>query len=96
MAHSENPFVFGDIIDDASFVNRADELTQLVRDLADGQKVFLLSPRQEFSSCFGPPQAEEETHSYRQFNGEQLLSWSLANSVPPRNSDSVGGSEVFQ
>ena len=41
----ENPFVFGEIVDDTNFVNRAEELTQLVRDLADGQKVFLLSPR---------------------------------------------------
>jgi hypothetical protein len=41
----ENPFVFGEIIDDANFVNRTDELRNLVRDLADGQKVFLLSPR---------------------------------------------------
>jgi len=45
MAPQENPFVFGEIIDDANFVNRTDELTQLVRDLGDGQKVFLLSPR---------------------------------------------------
>lgn len=45
MALPENPFVFGEIIDDANFVNRTDELNQLVRDLADGQKVFLLSPR---------------------------------------------------
>src|SRR6202022_4002 len=41
----ENPFVFGEIIDDARFVDRTEELSQLVRDLADGQKVFLLSPR---------------------------------------------------
>src|ERR1700688_459218 len=41
----ENPFVFGEIIDDARFVDRTQELSQLVRDLADGQKVFLLSPR---------------------------------------------------
>jgi uncharacterized protein len=41
----ENPFVFGEIIDEANFVDRARELDQLVRDLADGQKVFLLSPR---------------------------------------------------
>ena len=26
MAHLENPFVFGEIIDDANFVNRTDEL----------------------------------------------------------------------
>src|SRR5260370_27834265 len=45
MAFQENPFVFGEIIDDANFVNRTDELSNLVRDLADGQKVFLLSPR---------------------------------------------------
>jgi hypothetical protein len=45
MLSRENPFVFGEIIDDANFVNRIDELAQLVRDLADGQKVFLLSPR---------------------------------------------------
>jgi hypothetical protein len=41
----ENPFVFGEIIDDANFVNRTEELSHLIRDLADGQKVFLLSPR---------------------------------------------------
>jgi uncharacterized protein len=45
MAPQENPFVFGEIIDDANFVNRTDELNQLVRDLGDGQKVFLSSPR---------------------------------------------------
>jgi hypothetical protein len=45
MTSQENPFVFGEIIDDANFVNRTDELSNLVRDLADGQKVFLLSPR---------------------------------------------------
>jgi hypothetical protein len=45
MPRLENPFVFGEIIDDANFVNRVDERNQLVRDLADGQKVFLLSPR---------------------------------------------------
>jgi hypothetical protein len=45
MTSQENPFVFGEIIDDANFVNRTDELNQLVRDLGDGQKVFLLSPR---------------------------------------------------
>ena len=45
MAPIENPFVFGEVIDDVNFVDRTDELSQLVRDLADGQKVFLLSPR---------------------------------------------------
>ena len=45
MAQPENPFIFGEIIDDANFVNRVRERDQLVRDLSDGQKVFLLSPR---------------------------------------------------
>jgi uncharacterized protein len=45
MGSAENPFVFGEIIDEPNFVNRSAELRQLVQDLADGQKVFLLSPR---------------------------------------------------
>ena len=45
MTNPENPFVFGEIIDEPGFVDRTSELSQLVRDLADGQKVFLLSPR---------------------------------------------------
>ena len=45
MPPPENPFVFGEIIDEPNFVDRTAELNQLVRDLADGQKVFLLSPR---------------------------------------------------
>jgi hypothetical protein len=45
MSEMENPFVFGEVIDESDFVDRASELERLVRDLADGQKVFLLSPR---------------------------------------------------
>ncbi|HWP85471.1 MAG TPA: hypothetical protein VNN17_09795 [Terriglobia bacterium] len=45
MGRAENPFVFGEVIEEKDFVNRTAELDQLVRDLADGQKVFLLSPR---------------------------------------------------
>src|SRR5262249_7455696 len=41
----ENPFVFGEIVDETNFVNRTQERADLTRDLADGQKVFLLSPR---------------------------------------------------
>jgi len=41
----ENPFVFGEIVDQRHFVDREKELQNLVRDLADGQKLFLLSPR---------------------------------------------------
>ena len=41
----ENPFVYGEVVPVASFVDRLDELDRLVRDLASGQKVFLISPR---------------------------------------------------
>lgn len=45
MRSQENPFIFGEIVDDTNFVDRTQELNGLIRDLADGQKVFLLSPR---------------------------------------------------
>src|SRR6266852_4121802 len=41
----ENPFVFGEIVKQRHFVDREKELRNIVRDLADGQKLFLLSPR---------------------------------------------------
>ena len=41
----DNPFVFGEIVRQRHFVDRERELQNLVRDLADGQKLFLLSPR---------------------------------------------------
>jgi hypothetical protein len=41
----ENPFIFGEIVNQRHFVDREKELQNLVRDLADGQKLFLLSPR---------------------------------------------------
>jgi hypothetical protein len=41
----ENPFVYGEVVPSSSFVDRVDELDRLVRDLASGQKVFLISPR---------------------------------------------------
>lgn len=41
----ENPFVYGEIVPPAAFVGRQQELARLVADLADGQKVFLISPR---------------------------------------------------
>jgi len=40
-----NPFVYGEIVPAQSFVDREMELHRLVTDLADGQKVFLISPR---------------------------------------------------
>lgn len=41
----ENPFVFGEIVTEAAFVDRVDELDQVIRDIKDRQKLFLLSPR---------------------------------------------------
>jgi hypothetical protein len=41
----ENPFVYGEIVTAAAFANRVDERERLGRDLAGGQKVFLISPR---------------------------------------------------
>lgn len=41
----DNPFVYGEVVPTASFVDRVDELDRLVRDLGSGQKVFLISPR---------------------------------------------------
>lgn len=41
----DNPFIFGEIVKQRHFVDREQELENLIRDLADGQKIFLLSPR---------------------------------------------------
>jgi len=41
----ENPFVFGEIIEQRHFIDREKELHNIVRDLSDSQKLFLLSPR---------------------------------------------------
>ena len=41
----ENPFVYGEIVTAAAFADREDERERLGRDLASGQKVFLISPR---------------------------------------------------
>ena len=40
-----NPFVYGEVVPAAAFVDRDDELRRLTADLASGQKVFLISPR---------------------------------------------------
>ena len=40
-----NPFVYGEVVPDASFADREGELDRLTGDLAAGQKVFLISPR---------------------------------------------------
>jgi len=41
----ENPFVYGEVVPAAAFVNRVAELERLAADLSAGQKVFLISPR---------------------------------------------------
>jgi uncharacterized protein len=41
----DNPFVYGEVVPTGAFVNRVVELDRLVRALAAGQKVFLISPR---------------------------------------------------
>ncbi len=40
-----NPFVYGEIVPLEAFADRVVELDRLVTDLAEGQKVFLISPR---------------------------------------------------
>ena len=41
----DNPFVYGEIVTAAAFADREGERERLGRDLASGQKVFLISPR---------------------------------------------------
>jgi len=40
-----NPFIYGEIVAAAAFADREGERARLDRDLAEGQKVFLISPR---------------------------------------------------
>jgi uncharacterized protein len=40
-----NPFVYGEVVPAAAFVDRVVELDRLIADLAASQKVFLISPR---------------------------------------------------
>jgi AAA+ ATPase superfamily predicted ATPase len=42
---AENPFVYGEVVPPAAFIDREPELARLTGDLAAGQKVFLISPR---------------------------------------------------
>ena len=41
----DNPFIYGEIVTAAAFADREEERERLGRDLASGQKVFLISPR---------------------------------------------------
>ncbi|HET7698348.1 MAG TPA: hypothetical protein VFK57_21710 [Vicinamibacterales bacterium] len=40
-----NPFVYGEVVTAAAFADRDEERARLTSDLAEGQKVFLISPR---------------------------------------------------
>jgi uncharacterized protein len=40
-----NPFVYGEVVTAPAFADRDDERARLARDLGEGQKVFLISPR---------------------------------------------------
>jgi uncharacterized protein len=42
---TQNPFVYGEVVPAAAFVDRVAELDRLVGDLTAAQKVFLISPR---------------------------------------------------
>jgi hypothetical protein len=42
---SPNPFVYGEVVPKSAFVGRRAELDRLIADLANGQKIFLISPR---------------------------------------------------
>src|SRR6187399_1810833 len=42
---STNPFVYGEVVTTAAFADRDQERARLARDLREGQKVFLISPR---------------------------------------------------
>ena len=41
----QNPFVYGEVVPAAAFVDRVVELDRLVGDLTAAQKIFLISPR---------------------------------------------------
>ncbi len=42
---AQNPFVYGEVVTSAAFADRDEERARLARDLGEGQKVFLISPR---------------------------------------------------
>jgi uncharacterized protein len=42
---TQNPFVYGEVVPAAAFVDRVVELERLVQDLTAAQKIFLISPR---------------------------------------------------
>lgn len=45
---TRNPFVYGEAVLGENFANRQTELRELVRDLMDGERIFLILPRTRF------------------------------------------------
>ena len=45
MGSVNNPFVYGEVVTASAFADREEERARLTNDLAEGQKVFLISPR---------------------------------------------------
>ncbi len=45
MSRFGNPFIYGEVVTATAFANRESERERLEQDLAEGQKVFLISPR---------------------------------------------------
>ena len=79
-----NPFVYGEIVPVAAFVDREVELDRLGRDLYAGQKVFLISPRRYGKSSLVRQALEErrpERRAHRRSAGQQLQ---LLRRVPRR------------
>ena len=42
---ASNPFIYGEVVTATAFADRETERDRLERDLSEGQKVFLISPR---------------------------------------------------
>ena len=72
-----NPFVYGEIVPVASFVDREVELDRLGRDLWAGQKIFLISPRRYGKSSLVRQAlrgGRAQRRAHRRDPGQQLLS----------------------
>jgi len=41
----KNPFIYGEVVTGEDFADREIELENIIRDLKDGQNIFLISPR---------------------------------------------------
>ena len=41
----KNPFIYGEVVTGKDFADREIEMAEIIRDLKDGQNIFLISPR---------------------------------------------------